>query len=301
MKCLPLLSILSAELLLITGCVNPRSDSDSNISLPAAKPHFARFGTNQVHYLALGKGSQTVVFVHGWSCNSQFWREQVPALADKARLIFVDLPGHGRSDKPLVQYTMDYFADAVLAVMDDAHVAKATLVGHSMGTPIICRLYARAPQRVAALAAVDGILRRPKMSPEQVEQFIGPFRTAGYRASVTNFVRSMFPNPATEGLRDWALAEVLATPQYVMSSAMDSMFSGAQPAWDLDRVNVPVLVLNTGSPMWTPEYRAYVRSLSDQTDYRTVEGAGHFLMLEKPDEFNAALAEMLREFQLIGN
>ena len=55
---------------------------------------------------------------------------------------------------------------------------------------------------------------------------------------------------------------------------------------------------NTTSPMWTSDYQDYVRSLSKDTDYRTVDGAGHFLMLEKPKEFNAVLMELLRKYHL---
>jgi pimeloyl-ACP methyl ester carboxylesterase len=237
--------------------------------------------------------------IHGWAGNIDFWREQTSALKDKARLILIDLPGHGQSDKPQTDYTMDYFARGVVAVLADTRVSKATLVGHSMGTPVICRVYKQAPEKVAALVAVDGILRRPKMNPEQAESFIAAYRTPEYKEHTKQFVTMMFPNPGTETLRDRALADMLKTPQYVMSSAMDSMFSASQPAWDLDHVKVPVLVINTKSPMWTDDYQNYVRSLSSQTDYRTVDGAGHFLMLEKPAEFNAALIESLRKFDLI--
>jgi len=80
---------------------------------------------------------------------------------------------------------------------------------------------------------------------------------------------------------------------------MDGMFAANQPAWDLEKARVPVLVINARSPMWTAEYEAYARSLSDRADYRTIDGAGHFLMLEKPAEFNASLIEMLRKFDLV--
>src|SRR5207249_2200011 len=131
----------------------------------------------------------------------------------------------------------DFFADSVLAVMQDARIEKATLVGHSMGTPIICRAYAKAPEKVAGLVAVDGLLRRPKMQPSQVEEFAGPYRTPAYREQVRKFVGSMFPNAGTEELRDQVLSEMLATPQQVMSSAMDNMFDAAKPSWDLGQVN----------------------------------------------------------------
>ena len=60
---------------------------------------------------------QPMVFVHGWACDASFWQEQVPAFADKARIILIDLPGHGQSDKPHTYYTMDFFASSVLAVL----------------------------------------------------------------------------------------------------------------------------------------------------------------------------------------
>ena len=286
-------SSVATTFLLLTGYAGPQ------YAASASGSHFVSFGTNKVHYLIEGKGSHTIVFVHCWAGNADFWREQVPELAGHARLILVDLPGHGQSDKPHVEYTMDFFASAVLAVMREAHVDKATLVGHSMGVPVICRVDKQAPEKVAALVAVDGTLRRPKMSPEQAEQFIAPFRTPEYREHTRQFLGTMFPIPGTEALRDRVVSELLATPQYVMLGAMEGMFGADHPDWDLKKVTVPVLVINAPNPMWSDEYKAYVRSLSSKTDYRTIDGVGHWLMLEKPAEFNAALTDLLLKFDLI--
>ena len=260
--------------------------------------HFARNGTNRIHYATAGGGSETVVLIHGWGGNTHFWREQVPALQDKARLVLVDLPGHGESDSPQVDYSMDYFAQAVLEVMRDAKVAKATLIGHSMGVVVLCRMYALAPDRVAGLVAVDGILRRPKMDPDQAEKFAAKYRTPEYREQVKSFVGAMYPNPGTETLRDWTVAEILKTPQYVLSGAMDGMFKTNQP-WDLHEVKVPLIVINAKNPMWTKDYETYARSLSRRTEYQTIEGTGHFVMLEKPAEFNALLVKTLENEHLI--
>ena len=292
-------AIVSAALLSLAGCASSPKTAASTQSLADAKSHFAKFGTNNVHYLTVGKGNHTILFVHCWAGNSSLWREQVPALADKARLILIDLPGHGRSDKPHTDYTMDFFAKGVLAVLRDARASKATLVGHSMGTPVICRVYAQAPRKVAALVAVDGTLRRPKVSLEDAEEFVAPFRTAEYREHTARFIGAMFPIPGTETLHDRVLSELLATPQYVMLGAMEGMFGEGRPGWDLKKVDVPVLVINANNPIWTDEYKEYVRSLSSQTDYCTIEGVGHWLMLEKPAEFNAALTGMLAKFDLI--
>ena len=285
--------------LLLVGRLNAQSDTYSASSIPGAKSHFAKFDTNKIHYVTLGAGLKTMVFIHGWAGNGGLWRDQVPTLADKAHLIVIDLPGHGRSDKPQVDYTLDYFARGVLAVMQDARVEKATLVGHSMGVPVICRVHAQAPDKVAALVAVDGLLRRPELKPEEVEKFVAPFRAPQYRAHVTNFIHSMFPESATYALRDRVLTEVMATPHHVMASAMQEMFNARQPDWTLQKVFVPMLVLNAPNPRWTAEYEAYARALSPKSDYRVIEGTGHCLMLEKPAAFNETLISMLRKAGMI--
>ena len=53
----------------------------------------------KVHYTNYGKGDTALFFVHGWSCDETVWSEQAPALAEKIRVITIDLPGHGQSEK----------------------------------------------------------------------------------------------------------------------------------------------------------------------------------------------------------
>jgi len=269
-------------------------------SLADGKSHSVSFGADKIHYVTVGEGKHTLVFVHCWAGNLGFWREQIPALATRARLVLVDLPGHGQSGKRHTLYNMDYFAGSVVAVMCDAQVDKATLIGHSMGGPVIYRVYEQAPEKVAALVVVDGFLRRPRVAPDQAEKFIAQFRTPEYRERTREFFGAMFPAPGTEALRERVLSEMLTTPQRVMHRAMEGMFSPSQPDWDLKEANVPVLAINAKGPMFDAADENYIRSLSTQTDYRTMDGVGHWLMLERPVEFNAILTDMLRKFNLIG-
>jgi pimeloyl-ACP methyl ester carboxylesterase len=261
--------------------------------------HFIAAGPNRIHYVTAGKGSRTLVFVHCWAGYLGFWREQVAALADKARLIFIDLPGHGLSDKPQTAYTMDFIAEAVLAVLRDARVDKAAFIGHSMGGAVISRVHHHAPEKVAALVSVDGLLCRPPGTSEQVRALVDPFSTPQFIEHAKGFVRSFFPFPGTEALREQVMSEMLATPQHVLLGAMLGMFGPDQPDWILQKVNAPVFAINVRSPWWTAEYETYVRSLSPQSDYCVMEGVGHFPMMEKPAEFNATLTAMLRKFDLI--
>jgi pimeloyl-ACP methyl ester carboxylesterase len=271
----------------------------STTRLADGRSQFARHGADRIHYVTIGQGKHTFVLVHGWACHLGFWREQIAALADNARLVLIDLPGHGQSDKPQADYTMDFFAGAVLAVLRDAKVDKATFIGHSMGKAVICRVFKQAPEKVAALVSVDGLLRRPQGVPGQTEAMVAQFRSPHYREVAKAFVGTFFPVAGTEALRDEVTAEMLSTPQNVMAGAMEGMFSENHPDWDLKRVAVPVLVFNARSSQWLADYENYVRTLSPQAEFRLFENVGHCLMLEQPAEFNAALTELLRKYDLM--
>src|SRR5258708_1977672 len=113
----------------------------------------------RVHYKSYGQGRDALVLVHGWSCNIDYWRDQLPDFTKRSRVVAIDLPGHGQSDKPEIAYTMDLFARAVDAVLLDAKVEHAVLVGHSMGTPVARQFYRKYPQKTLAIVVVDGALR----------------------------------------------------------------------------------------------------------------------------------------------
>ena len=77
-----------------------------NDPLGAVPSRFATLDGVRIHYKSLGDGETAVIFIHGWTCDLTFWRAQVEDLRSKGRLLFLDLPGHGRSDKPKRAYTM---------------------------------------------------------------------------------------------------------------------------------------------------------------------------------------------------
>jgi pimeloyl-ACP methyl ester carboxylesterase len=282
--------------------VTPTLPGDTSNFLPviqAGESCFANLGTTQVHYRSVGQGQATLVFIHGWACHLNFWHEQVAAFADQARLIFVDLPGHGRSDKPDTAYTLDFLARSVGAVLRHAGVEKSVLVGHSLGAAVMCRVMAQASEKVAALVSVDGLLCRPPVTAAAAKLFVGQFRGPAWAAQARKFFSTFFPVPGTEKLREAVVAEMLAAPQYVIAGEAEAFADPGQPEWALPKIEVPLLVLNARGPWWTSQFEQYVRSLTAQLEYRVFAGTGHFLMLEKPAEFNTSLAAMLRKFRLL--
>jgi pimeloyl-ACP methyl ester carboxylesterase len=263
----------------------------------AAPSRFAKLDGYRVRYKSLGGGREALVFIHGWSCDLESWRSQVPAFASRTRVIVLDLPGHGGSDKPRVRYSMDLFARAVDSVMRDAGVEKAVLVGHSMGTPVARQFYRLYPGKTLALVAVDGPLRPYTTDPAAVEKFLGPFRGAGYSEAFARAVDGMIPPATPADTREQIRKTMLSTPQHVIVGAGEAMFDPA--IWREDPIGVPVLCVLARSPFWSEDYEAFVRRLAPRLDYRVIDGAGHFLMMDRPAEFNTLLANFLSENKLL--
>jgi pimeloyl-ACP methyl ester carboxylesterase len=252
---------------------------------------FAAFGTNRVHYIVTGRGALPVVLIHGWTGEIDWWRHQVPALANRSRLVLIDLPGHGRSDKPQCSYTMEFYADAVDAVLRDAKIDRAVFAGFSMGSPVMSRFYRDHPEKVRGLISVDGALRAFQLTPEQVEGFIAPMRAENYKEAVGKFLDGMFPNAETHAVRDRIRERSLQTPQHVMVSSFEGMAEGE--SWQMSRLKAPLLVVKAKSPLWTEDYKAFVHELQPEVSYHLLEGTGHFVMMEKPAEVNRLMLAFL--------
>ena len=239
---------------------------------------------NKVRYTDTGSDAKNaIVFVHCWTCNSEFWREQVGAFP-QFRVIALDLPGHGESDKPKIEYTIEHFARSVEAVMNDAGVKKAVLVGHSMGTPVTRRFYELYPKKTLGIVTVDGALI-PMGPRDEIDKFFQPMFT-NYRPSVATFLDGML-EPTWPSVKPFIRSSMLATEDHVGSSAMKNMIedSFAQHG----KIDVPVLAVMAPSPYWPKDLESQYRSVAPDIDFQMWTGVSHFLQLERPKEFNGQL------------
>lgn len=257
----------------------------------------ADFQGMRVHYQNYGKGKEAVVYIHGWSCNLSFWEENASSLTDRARVITIDLPGHGQSDKPEVKYSMDLFADAINAVLVNARVERAVLIGHSMGTPVIRQFYRRYPAKTQGLVLVDGGLR-PFADQATMDQFLAGYRSPNYKQVIEQFVGFLAGSMRDKTKVEMIRSSMLSTPQHVIVGAMEGM---ADPAiWkEQDQIKVPVLAIYAQQPIWTPEYKQFVESLIPQLDYQMWEGVSHFLMMDEPAKFNETVRGFLVKHRLV--
>jgi pimeloyl-ACP methyl ester carboxylesterase len=263
----------------------------------AAESKFVDVDHLKVHYTNCGKGETALFFVHGWACDETVWSEQAPALAERIRAITIDLPGHGQSEKPqTIEYDKNLYTRAIDGVINDAGVRSVILVGHSNGTPFIREYYRKFLTKVKALVVVEGPLHA-MFDRDTMEKFVVPLKGDHYSEAAGGVIAGI-TNPIKDAvLRDKIKALMLKTPQYVAVSEFEA--TADEDLWKPDQIDVPVLMILAKQPAWSPEYEQFVRKLIPKLDYQVWEHVSHFLMMEKPREFNAAVLKFLEKNQLL--
>src|SRR5205085_1311912 len=118
-----------------------------------------------------------------------------------------------------------------------------------------------------------------------------------YQEGAGRFVEAITRPIKDAGLRDKIKALILKTPQYVAISEFEATVD--PELWKADKIEVPTLMVLAKQPAWGPEYEKFVRELVPNLDYEMWENVSHFLMMEKPREFNAAVLKFLEQNQLV--
>jgi len=291
-----LLFTLFLTFLVATALTDLRVAAAADETTPAGESKFAKLDGARVHYVNYGKGDDALILVHGWTQNIDSWHDQIPDLAKRSRVIAIDLPGHGESDKPEIKYTMDLFARAIDAVMQDAKVKRAVLVGHSMGTPVARQFYRKYPEKTLAIVVVDGALR-PFGDKKMLDGLIAGLRSPNYKDTVGMMFNQMLGKGLSPEAEQRIKNATGNAPQFVLVSAMEGM---ADPSiWGDDQIKVPTLAIMAKNPFYPPNIEELNRGIAPNAEQYMWEGVGHWLMMDKPKEFNAAVIAFLDKNNLL--
>jgi pimeloyl-ACP methyl ester carboxylesterase len=279
---------------------------------PAGRPELAaRFLTLasglRVRVVEAGpENGPPVLLVHGWACSIYSFRHTfAPLAAAGFRVLAADLKGHGLSDKPTApgEYGTEALSAHVVEILDALGVGRATLVGHSMGGALALDVAMRAPERVCRVALLSsiglgeagliGVLRllTPRalapLYPHLARRWLVPLVL---RASYGR--RAMFtPRDVDEY---WAPTQFRSAVHAAWAAAHEFVWSPV-PAERLRTLRCPALVVfGTRDHLVEPcSARRLVEALPD-VRLHLVEGAGHVVMEEAPDEVNRTLLAFLR-------
>ncbi len=248
-----------------------------------------------ISYEIVGAGEPTLVFVHGWSCDSRYWRAQIPHFSKKHQIVTLDLAGHGHSGMTRSQYTMKDFGEDVHAVTKAVGDGDVILIGHSMGGAVIAEAARLMPDRVIGLIGVDTLQNvEYPMTWEALKEMMAPLEK-DFSTGTRQFVEEMVSSDTDPQLRQWILSDMAAAPPAVALSAMNNMMSlyiTGEATKIFDDIRVPVVTVN--ADLWPIDYKANRRHMLS-FDAIVLKGADHFLMMNRPEEFNRALEKAIQK------
>jgi pimeloyl-ACP methyl ester carboxylesterase len=249
-----------------------------------------------IHAEMWGDQGPAIVLVHGWSCDSTYWRSQVLPLSLDYRVVAIDLAGHGKSGAGRKTYTMASFGQDVAAVLKSWDLRDVVLVGHSMGGAVITEAALIAPERVIGLIGVDNF--------HEVDMVLGEEQIAGFTAAfehdfpgfTAKWVRDMFPATADSALVTSIANDMAAAPPAVAVSAMAELlhwYGGQAPA-RLALLKVPLMCINSDLE---PTDEAAMKAVVPGYQVRYLANTGHFLFRDDPIAFNNTLRETLDQIE----
>jgi pimeloyl-ACP methyl ester carboxylesterase len=245
-----------------------------------------------------GSGDVTLVFVHCWACDRGYWREQLDAFAPGYQVVSLDLAGHGASGKGRASWSLDGLAGDVAAVVDDLGLQRVVLVGHSMGGPVALLAAARIGERAEAVVCADALHDvSSEMNSAMVDQMLRMFQ-ADYAGAMTTMVGMMFPPGGDTALAGWVARNATVTDSAVTLGLIRDYPNLDLPA-ALAAAGAPVRCINAAPrPPWGPVTTVEANRAHGDFDAVLMDSVGHFLMLERPAEFNAKLLDVLGALRL---
>jgi pimeloyl-ACP methyl ester carboxylesterase len=244
-----------------------------------------------ITYSVYGAGDPVLVFVHGWSGDRSVWQKQIPYFEKKYTVVALDLAGHGTSGKQRKEYTQQAFGEDISAVVRAMNKRKVILIGHSMSGTAIIEAYQISGRSVVGLIAVDTLENIEYVpTPEEIAAMLQPIKD-DFAKGAEAFVRSMFVKDTDPKLIDEVVAKVTHADPVIAVNTLENYFkSSVLPL--AAGINVPLWCLNADLWPTNPEVNSkHVKSFN----LRVMPGCGHFLMLEKPDEFNGQLDDIIKQ------
>ena len=261
-----------------------------------------------LHYVVEGRGP-AVVLVHGLGGFAESWRHNLPALADRATVYALDLPGFGVSAKPRAPYDLPFFARVLHAFLDGLGVGQASLVGHSLGGAVAVAAALRLPARVDRVALVGAVVPGFAYRPAWVYRLVAvpglgealallgcaPLYRAAVarclhaprRAEVAFFVGHAYAERASAPARAAYLATLRGVRRDFERHAQDYRRA-------LATLDLPVLLIHGRQDRVVPAVHcAEVADALAHAAVRWVDACGHFPQIEHARTVNGWLVDFL--------
>lgn len=265
-----------------------------------------------VTYIDEGQGGYTLILIHGLASNAGFWRYNIPELSKHFRVIAVDLPGYGKSQKGNYSYSLSFYAETIKNLIDELQLKNVVLVGHSMGGQISIIFALKYPDKLSKLilAAPAGFEEFQKGEGDWLRSVITMY---GVKTTTEEGIRRNLSNNFYNWSDkwEWMVEERVRMRKakdfdeftYTVDRCVDAMLD--EPTFNkLSGIKTPTLIIHgkydglIPNPYLNPGFPSDVFSRGEKEIPNAkrveIDCAGHMIMMEKPEEFNNEVINFLK-------
>jgi len=249
-----------------------------------------------VHYEVLGKG-EPVILLHGWLGSWGYWLDAMRVLSKDYRVYALDFWGFGESDRRRESFRISDFVNLVLDFMERLGIAKARLIGHSMGGTVALSIALQAPSKVKQVGVVSSPLEGKSLSlllkMAAVPQLA--FLAWSNPWFLRTLLRTMAPRTA-KNWREWyqmLMRDLSKTTLASFFQSINSLYKTDLKPY-LGEINTSVFgIYGLRDNIVNPKQAEIVKRIP-KAEVKHMPHCGHFPMLDDPQGFNEALINFLR-------
>jgi pimeloyl-ACP methyl ester carboxylesterase len=240
-----------------------------------------------------------IVFVHGWGGSGEVWNYQVLDLADRFRVITVDLRGHGASDKPWGRYDYPLFCRDLKTLMDHLGLEDVTLAGWSMGGHIALK-FARTVGAPVTRLVITGSGPRFLQAPdapyggaaESADELCDAIVNA-HAETVAGLYGNNFHRDDLDATREHYVRIGLQVPTFVALSSFQALLAEDLRA-DLPEIAIPIAVFSgRHDQIWDPGWSEQVAKDAPNARLTYFDNSGHVAFVEDRHAWNTALVDFI--------
>jgi 2-succinyl-6-hydroxy-2,4-cyclohexadiene-1-carboxylate synthase len=257
--------------------------------------------------LRSGNDQPVLTFLHGFSHRGSTWREMIDRLGPGVSWVTVDLRGHGATaTEPGAAHTMEACTGDVVRLWEHLGIARTHLVGYSMGARLALHIATHRPERLETLVVIAGAagLAEPGRSERLREDgdLAGKIEAEGVGWFADHWAAlPMFAGLAARGeatLSELRRVRLGNRPEGLAASLRDMGQGAMAPLWDLlPRLQMPVLLI-AGEQDPRLEVTRRLHAAIPQSRLRVVQGAGHAVQLEAPEEVAMEIGRWIESHQM---
>lgn len=251
-----------------------------------------------INYEIFGNAGPWVVMSHSLMCDLTMWAPQIQALKSDFRILAMDTRGHGKSEAPVGEYTLEELASDARELLNKLEIERPHWVGLSMGGMIGMTYAIEKPNSFASLVLCDTTSRIPETLYSTWQSRIDSARNNGMSSMVAGTLERWF----TDEFRSEPRPELNFVTNLIESTPVTGFIGccHAIPKINctdrLHEIQEPIKIIvgeqDAGTPVSMSEE---IHSAAPGSELKIINGASHLSNLEKPQEFNEALLDFLKQ------